>query len=80
MYDDFDAWNARFVAERDGVKTADVVAELDASYGAFVAAMALVPEAQFAEGGTARGLFDGVGPGHYREHAAQIREWRAGTR
>ena len=36
--------------------------------------------AQFAEGGTARGLFDGVGPGHYREHAAQIREWRAGTR
>ena len=22
------------------------------------------------------GLFDGSGPGHYREHAAQIRQWR----
>ena len=27
-YDDFDAWNARFVEQREGVKTADVLAEL----------------------------------------------------
>jgi hypothetical protein len=30
-YDDFDAWNARFVEARHGVKVADVRAELAAS-------------------------------------------------
>jgi len=35
-----------------------------------------VPEQHFAEGGAALGPFDGAGAGHYREHAAQIREWR----
>ena len=30
-YDDFDAWNARFVAGKAGVKIAEVVAELDGS-------------------------------------------------
>ena len=28
------------------------------------------------DGKTARSLFDGVGPAHYREHSAQIRDWR----
>ena len=37
MYDDFDAWNARFVEQRAGVKVADVIAELDASQRRFVA-------------------------------------------
>jgi len=32
-YDDFDAWNARFVQERAGVKMPDVLAELDALIG-----------------------------------------------
>ena len=40
MYDDFDAWNARFVEQRAGVKIADVIAELDASHQRFVAAAA----------------------------------------
>ena len=31
-YDDFDAWNARFVLRKTGVKTGDVLAELDASH------------------------------------------------
>jgi hypothetical protein len=75
-YDDFDAWNARFVARKAGVKIADVLAELDASHRAFVAAAAAVPEADFEPGGPARDPFEGSGPGHYREHAAQIREWR----
>src|SRR5262249_27477678 len=35
-YDDFDAWNARFVERRAGVKPADVVAELEASHRRFV--------------------------------------------
>jgi hypothetical protein len=75
-YDDFDAWNARFVDRRAGVKPADVVAELEASHRAFAAAAAAMPEALFAPGGAARDSFDGAGAGHYREHTAQIRQWR----
>ncbi len=80
-YDDFNAWNARFVDREAGVKMADVLAELDASHRDFVAAAAAVPEPHFAAGGAARDLFEGTGPSHYREHTAQIREWRrAGAR
>jgi hypothetical protein len=75
-HDDFDAWNARFVHARGGVKLADVLSELDASHRDFVKAAEAVPEAQFAEGGPARGLVDGIGAGHYREHAGQIAAWR----
>ncbi len=35
-YDDFDAWNARFVQQKTGVKTTEVLAELDASHREFV--------------------------------------------
>jgi hypothetical protein len=75
-YDDFDAWNARFVDRKAGVKTADVLAELDASHRAFMSAAAALPDAQLAPGGAARDSFEGAGAGHYREHAAQIRDWR----
>ena len=75
-YDDFDAWNARFVQARAGVKPADVLAELETSYRAFIDAAAATPEAHFAPGGAARDPFDGAGAAHYREHAAQIRGWR----
>ena len=75
-YDDFNAWNARFVDRKAGVKPADVVAELTASHRAFMAAATQVPEACFAPGGPARDPFEGAGAGHYREHAAQIRQWR----
>ena len=76
-YDDYDAWNARFVDAKRGVPAAAVLAELDASHRAFMAAAAALPDKHFADGETARGLFDGAGPGHYREHAEQIRAWRA---
>jgi hypothetical protein len=80
-YDDFDAWNARFVTEKAGVKAVDIVPELEASHRAFLAASREVPDQHFASGGTARDLFDGVAPAHYREHAGQIRDWRqAGAR
>ena len=72
-YDDFDAWNARFVERKAGVKVTDVVTQLEASHRAFARAAAAVPEQHF---GTARELLDGGGTGHYREHATQIREWR----
>jgi len=78
-YDDFDGWNARFVERKTGVKTADVLAELDLSHRRFVGAAAVLAEPHFAPGGAARDSFDGAGAGHYREHAAQIREWRQGV-
>jgi hypothetical protein len=76
QYDDFDAWNARFVETTVGVKLGDIVAELEASHRAFVAAAAAVADASFAPGSGAREAFEGAGTGHYREHAAQIRAWR----
>ncbi len=78
-YDDFDAWNARFVESKSGVKSADVVAELHLSHRRFVGAAAALPDAHFVPGGGARDAFDGAGAGHYREHAAQIRQWRQGS-
>ncbi len=72
-YDDFDAWNARFVEAKAGVKVTDVLAQLDASHRDFVRAAGAVPDAQLA---AARDLVEGTGAGHYREHAAQIRAWR----
>jgi Protein of unknown function (DUF1706) len=75
-YDDFDAWNARFVDRKAGMKTVDVLAELDASHRAFMAAAAALPEAQLAPGGAARESFEGAGAAHYREHTTQIRDWR----
>jgi hypothetical protein len=76
-YDDFDAWNARFVDARRGVKVADVLAELAASHRDFVAAAAALADEHLAPGGRARSLVEGSGGEHYREHAAQIRQWRA---
>jgi hypothetical protein len=67
-YDDFDTWNARFV---------DVLAELAASHRDFVAAAAALADEHLAPGGRARSLGEGSGAEHYREHAAQIRQWRA---
>ena len=67
-YDDFDAWNARFVEQQSGVKVADIIDELDASHRAFVAAASALPEALFKEDAAGRGLLDGAGTGHYREH------------
>ena len=64
--------------QKAGVKTADVVAGLDASHRALVAAAAALPEAFFVGDGVARGPFDGAAAAHYREHTEQIRQWRQG--
>ncbi len=79
-YDDFDAWNARFVDRKEGVKTADVLADLDVSHREFIDAARAVPEVHFAPAGAAREPFEGAGAGHYREHTTQIREWRQRSR
>jgi hypothetical protein len=76
-YDDFDAWNARFVEARRGAKVADVLAELAASHRDFVVSATALADEHLAPGGRARSLVEGSGAEHYREHAAQIRRWRA---
>ena len=72
-YDDFDAWNARFVEDKRGVKMGDVLAQLDASHRDFMRAAGAVSEQRFDD---AKSLLDGCGTAHYREHAGQIRAWR----
>ena len=75
-YDDADAWNARFVAAKTGAKATEVLADLEASHRDFITAAEALGEEHFSAGSPARSLFAGTGPEHYREHAAQIREWR----
>jgi hypothetical protein len=75
-YDDFDAWNARFVAARQGLTSAALLDELDRSHRDLIRAASHLPDEAFADGKTAGGLVDGVAGGHYQEHAAQIRQWR----
>ena len=77
-YDDYDAWNARFVAAKAGVPLANVLGELEAAHQAFVAAASRLSDGQLAKGGAAHDLFRGVGPGHYPEHTQQILAWRKG--
>ena len=76
-YDDFDRWNRQFVEQRTDVAVRDLLHELDASHRAFVQAVERLSESDLGEGGAARGLVDGIGAGHYREHSAQIGEWRS---
>jgi hypothetical protein len=75
-YDDADAWNARFVAARQGLTGSELVRQLDQSHRDLLRAAAGLGDAHFAEGTVAPGLVDGVAGGHYREHAEQIRQWR----
>ena len=75
-YDDFDRWNARFVDARKDVATDDVLREADRSHRDFVRAASRLSPADLAAGQAAHGLIEGVGAAHYREHAAQILDWR----
>jgi Protein of unknown function (DUF1706) len=76
-YDDFDRWNARFVDARKDVATRDLVHDMDGSHRDFLRAVERLDDADLADGTTARGLVDGVSTAHYREHAAQITDWRS---
>jgi len=76
-YDDFDRWNARFVETREDVPTDDLLREVDLSHREFLREVARLSDETLAAGQVARGLVDGVGANHYREHAAQIVQWRA---
>ena len=75
-YNEGDAWNARFVEKWHTASPATILEELKASKGAYVAAARLLPEERFREGRTAHRLLQEGCIDHYRDHAAQIRDWR----
>jgi hypothetical protein len=77
-YDDVDSWNARFVAARRGTSAADLLLELDETHQHLLHAASAVPDDRFQRGRTAWKLVDQTSAEHYREHAEQIRAWRAG--
>jgi hypothetical protein len=79
-YDDYDAWNARFVEGGQHAQNAQILSELEASHRALVAAAGALDDEHFSTGAAARELLEAIGARHYREHATQIREWRNGAR
>src|SRR5262245_61011264 len=76
-YDDVDAWNARFAAAKRETEVADVLLELDQSHEGFMRAAVHVPADRYVPGKTAWKIVDQNTAHHYREHAEQIRAWRA---
>lgn len=79
-YEDVDGWNARFTAAARDAEVADLLLQLDGSHEAFMRAAAGVPDDRFEAGKTAYRIVDQNTAHHYREHAEQIRAWRAGRR
>lgn len=77
-YDDFDAWNARFVEAGKDAPVHEVLVDLEASHHGLLAAARGLGDEHFASDAPARELFEGTGAKHYREHAGQIRDWRDG--
>jgi hypothetical protein len=75
-YDDVDAWNARFAAEKKDWAVADVLLELDRSHERFMHVAAQVPEDRFQPGRAAHRIIDSVSAHHYKEHGDQILAWR----
>ena len=76
-YSDPDPWNARFVAEAKGKSVAQVEAEMHAAKEEFVRAMRALPEDRFAEGKTAWRIVHASAIDHFKEHAAQMWQWKS---
>jgi len=77
-YDDFDAWNARFVEAGKDAPLHEILVDLEASHHGLVAAAKALGDEHFGGEAAAGELFQGTGAKHYREHADQIRDWRNG--
>ena len=80
-YSDPDAWNAKFAAEMAPMNANTVVAIWQQTHMNFVRAAKALPDDRFGENDegkpkTANRILEGNGYEHYREHAAQINEWR----
>src|SRR5262245_42024945 len=78
FYDDADAWNARFVEAKKGEKLSEILADVERSHRDLVSAAAALSDQHLGPDTPARGMLEATAAQHYREHAAQIREWRSG--
>lgn len=76
-YSNVNDWNARFVEERKGRSLIEMIADLDTSYREFRSRAESLPEDRLQEGKTAYRMIKQDTIDHYREHGAQIREWRS---
>ena len=79
-YSDSDTWNAKFSGAMHSIEPRTVIAAWEQAHATYVGAANALPGDRFGEADgkpkTANRLLETSGFGHYREHAAQIREWR----
>ena len=80
-YSDSDAWNAKFAQEVAPISAQTVLALWQHTHMNFVRAARALPDDRFGDSEegkpkTANRILEGNGSEHYREHAAQIRDWR----
>jgi hypothetical protein len=80
-YSDSDAWNAGFSLAYKHVLPPTVVAEWQQVHANYVKAAQAVPDDRYGvrddgKPATVNRLLETSGYGHFREHAAQIKEWR----
>jgi hypothetical protein len=79
-YSDGDAWNAKFAAAYHGVSARTIVAAWQQVHMNYVRAAQAVPDERFGtkdgKPNTVNRLLETSGHGHYKEHAAEILEWR----
>lgn len=80
-YSDSDAWNAKFAGTYQGVSARTVIAAWQQAHMVYVKAAQAVPDDRYGtrEDGkpnTVNRLLETSGSGHYKEHAAQILDWR----
>ncbi len=75
-YSNTDEWNAKFAGRYRQIGAPTVLAAWAQTHMNYVKAAQAVSDDRFGEGKTANRLLEASGYGHYREHAAPIREWR----
>ena len=72
---DFQHWNDIFAAGAQGRGKAEILQELDREVARFRRLGEQLPEERFGPDKTASRMFDLAGTGHFRTHAAMIRDW-----
>lgn len=79
-YSDADAWNAKFSSAVKAIDPQTVLANWQQTHMTYVKAAQALPDDRFGESDgkpkTANRLIETSGFGHFREHGAQVREWR----
>ena len=77
-YDDFNAWNERFVRERGSQTYAEARAALEAEHARFRANVAALDAGRFGEGKTINQLVEGTVTHHYPEHCGDLDAYLGG--